>query len=214
MKIVLVDDHPLLRKGLKILLEEKYPDSVAGEAGTGAEAISLISSLQPRVAVIDIKLPDISGFEVAAAAAKQSPETRIIMLSMHADEYHVDEAIRSGALGYVVKNAMEHELLDAVEAVAAGNRYFSRLLNRPASGRSEAAQAPAHSDPYHTLTKREKEILCLIAQGRQNKQIAEALFISPRTVETHRARIMQKLNLQSATELVHFAVRRSIITLS
>jgi len=214
MKIVLVDDHPLVRKGLKILLEEKYPSCIAGEAGSGTEAIRLISDLQPRIAVIDIRLPDISGFEVATAVKQKSPGTRIIMLSMHADEYHVDEAFRSGADGYVVKNAMEHEILDAVGAVNAGDRYLSGLLDRSASGFSTGKQTPSKYDLYDTLTKREKEILRLIAQGSQNKQIAETLFISPRTVETHRASIMQKLNFQTATELVHFAVRRDIITLT
>ena len=136
------------------------------------------------------------------------------MLSMHADEYHVDEAFRSGADGYVVKNAMEHEIIDAVGAVTAGDRYLSGLLGRSASRCSTGKQAPSKYDLYDTLTKREKEILRLIAQGSQNKQIAEALFISPRTVETHRAKIMQKLNFQTATELVHFAVRRDIITLT
>jgi two-component system, NarL family, response regulator NreC len=214
MNIVLVDDHPVLRKGLKSLLEEKYASCIAGEAGSGAEAISLISGLRPDIAVIDIKLPDISGFEVATAVKKTSPLTRIIMLSMHADAFHVDEALRSGADGYVVKNAMEHEIIDAVDAVNAGGRYFSKSLARSAEAQSATKPSPARDDPYHTLTKREKEILRLIAQGSQNKEIAEALFISPRTVETHRARIMRKLDLQSATELVHFAVRRNIITLT
>ena len=209
MNIVLVDDHPLVRKGLKTLLEEQPAYCVVGEAGTGAEAIRVIAHLQPQVAILDIKLPDLSGFQVATAAKLQSPNTRIIMLSMHADEFHVNEAFRSGADGYIVKNAMEHEVVDAICAVTSGARYVSRKLCTP-DGPTDPGSGKA-SDPYQTLTKREREILCMIAQGNKNKTIAERLFISCRTVETHRASIMRKLKLRTPVELIHFAVQRNII---
>jgi DNA-binding NarL/FixJ family response regulator len=214
MKTVLVDDHPLVRKGLKALLEEKHQHRVVGEAGSGAEAIGLIADLRPQLAIIDIKLPDMSGFQVAVVSKQRSPETRIIMLSMHADEFHVEEAFRSGADGYVVKNAMEHEIIDAIRTVLAGGRYVSKMLSREATDASMDPASVRGNDPYQTLTKREREIFCLIAHGHQNKQIADKLIISQRTVETHRAKIMRKLKLNSSTELIHLAVRRNIISLT
>ncbi len=209
MNIILVDDHPLVRKGLKALLEEEPAYRVVGQAGTGAEAISVIANLQPEVAILDIKLPDMSGFQVATAAKRKSPGTRIIMLSMHADEFHVSEAFRSGADGYIIKNAMENEVVEAIRAVTGGSRYVSRMLS--ASGAPVELDAGYADDPYQRLTRREREILRLIAQGSQNKKIAERLFISCRTVETHRASIMRKLNLRTHAELIHFAIQRSII---
>ena len=212
MRLVLVDDHPLVRKGLKALLEESEQYRVVGEAGNGADGVDLIAQLQPEVAVVDIKLPDMNGFQVAAAAKAKSPATRIIMLSMHADEFHVNEALRCGADGYVVKNAMEHEIIEAIITVTGGGRYVSSILM---TGSSQDAPTTADSDdPYQRLTRREQEIFCLIAQAWQNKQIAEKLFISQRTVETHRARIMRKLALRSHAELIHLAVRKKIIDLA
>ncbi len=202
MDIVLVDDHPVVRKGIKALLEENRTYRIVGEAGKGADAVKLIGTLRPRVALLDISLPDMSGFQAAVAAKEQSPDTRIIMLTMHADEFHVNEAFRSGADGYVVKNAMEREIVDAIRAVTAGARYISTSVSLTVAD---------GGDPYQRLTKREREILCLIAQGNQNKKIAERLFISCRTVETHRAKIMRKLDLRTPAELIHFAVQRNLI---
>ncbi|OGW35481.1 MAG: hypothetical protein A2X58_02820 [Nitrospirae bacterium GWC2_56_14] len=214
MNIVLVDDHPVVRKGLKVLLEENEQYRIVGEAGSGAEAVHLIRSLHPEVAVIDIKLPDMNGFQVAAAAKASSPGTRIIMLSMHADEFHVQEALRSGANGYVVKNAMEHEIIDAIITVTSGGRYVSGMLNGPSPDAQIAREASFRDKSLQTLTRREHQIFCLIAQGFQNKQIAGKLFISQRTVETHRANIMRKLKLGSPVELIHLAVRNKIIDLA
>jgi DNA-binding NarL/FixJ family response regulator len=212
MRLVLVDDHPLVRKGLKALLEESDQYRVVGEAGTGADGVDLIGRLRPEVAVVDIKLPDMNGFQVAAAARAKSPATRIVMLSMHADEFHVNEALRCGADGYVVKNAMEHEIIEAITTVTGGGRYISSILMTSPS--SDAPKTAGSDDPYQRLTRREQEIFCLIAQAWQNKQIAEKLFISQRTVETHRARIMRKLELRSHAELIHLAVRKKIIDLA
>jgi DNA-binding NarL/FixJ family response regulator len=214
MNLVLVDDHLVVRKGLRTLLEEDRRYHVVGEAGSGAEAVDLIGKLRPHVAVLDIKLPDMSGFQVAKAVKTQSPDTRIIMLSMHADEFHVNEALRSGADGYVVKNAMENEIIDAIGSVQAGKRYVSQALAESVSENSPGYRSARIEDPYLTLTKREREILCLIAQGKLNRQIAEQLFISLRTVHTHRARIMRKLRLRTAAELIHFAIRRNLINVA
>jgi two-component system response regulator NreC len=208
MRLVLVDDHPVVRKGLKVLLEERFMCEVAGEAGTGAEAVDLIARVRPEVAILDVKLPDMSGFQVAFAVKQRSPETRIIMLSMHADEFHVEEALRSGADGYVVKDALENEIIDAVRAVTAGKRYLSKMLDRSADSSAGSV------DPLRPLTRREREVFRLIAQGLQNKQIADKLFISLRTVETHRAKIMHKLGLRTPAELIHLAIRRNIISVT
>lgn len=213
MDLVLVDDHPVVRKGLKVLLEESGQYRVVGEAGSGADAINLINALRPQVVVVDIKLPDMNGFQVVAAVRGQSPGTRIIMLSMHADEFHVKEAMRCGADGYVVKNAMEHEIIDAISAVTAGMRYVSRMLSDSITGPRSRKAEGSGEDPYQRLTRREQQIFCLIAEGWQNRQIAEKLFISQRTVETHRAKIMRKLNLRTPAELIHFAVRKKIINI-
>ena len=214
MNMILVDDHPLIRKGLKTFLEENRAYRVVGEAGSGAEAIKLIYDLKPHIAILDIKLPDMSGFQIASAAKQHSPATRIIMLSMHADEFHINEAFRSGADGYVVKNAMEHEMAEAIQAVTNGGRYLSKVLAQQAAGDTQNGMSPLQDEPYQTLTNREREVFCLIAQGYQNKEIAEKLFISFRTVETHRAKIMRKLQLNSPAELIHFAVRRNIISVT
>ena len=213
MKMVIIDDHPVVRRGLKALLEENRRYRVVGEASSGAEAIALIRDHRPEIAILDVRLPDMSGFQVASAAKKQSPETRIIMLSMHADEFHVEEAFRSGADGYVVKDAMEQEIVDAIHAVTAGKRYISGILGRATTSELAGPPPAGKKDPYYTLTNREREILSLIAQGNQNKEIAERLFISLRTVETHRANIMRKLALRTPTELILFAVRKNLICL-
>ncbi len=206
MNLVLVDGHPVVRKGLKALLEEREKFRVVGEAGSGEQAVALIKDLNPDLAIVDIGLPDMNGFQVAAAAKAQAPSTRIIMLS---DEFPLGEAVRSGADGYVDKNTIEQEIFDAITEVMKGGRYMSNL---PAAAPETASACPDPS--YQRLTKREQEIFCLIAEGRQNKQIADKLFISRRTVETHRARIMRKLKLGSHAELIHFAVRKRIITLT
>jgi len=211
--IVLADDHPIVRLGLRTVLEAEPDFQVIGEAGDGLETMSLVERLQPQVLVLDLLMPGLSGLEVARQVRQRAPETRVIVLSMHANEAYVLEALRHGAAAYVLKETSSAELVQAVRTVAAGRRYLSRPLSERAlevyAQRAEATPL----DLYETLTTREREVLHLAAEGCSNSEIATRLSISPRTAETHRSNLMQKLGLHSQTELVRYALRRGIIPL-
>jgi two-component system, NarL family, response regulator NreC len=213
MRVVLVDDHPVVRKGLKALLEEQSAFRVVGEASDGAEAVAIIKKLKPDVAILDLKLPDMNGLQVTAEVKRQSPATRVIILSMHANDFYVDEAFRKGADGYVVKDALEREIIEAITHVTSGGRYLSEMLSSSLVATRIERHTGVEKDHFHGLTNREREIFCLIAQGHFNKAIAMQLDISVRTVETHRANIMRKLSLHTPSELIHYAVSRKIVEL-
>lgn len=209
--IVLADDHHIVRQGLRSLLEAEPDFSVVGETGDGLETAQLVERLQPHVLVLDLMMPGLSGLEVTRRVSRRSPQTRIVILSMHADEAHVLEALRVGAAAYVLKESTAAELVRAVREAAAGRRYLSPPLSERAI---EAYVQKAEStalDPYERLTAREREVLHLVAEGHTNTQIADRLFISRRTVETHRANLMRKLDLQSQTDLISYALRRGIL---
>lgn len=211
---VLADDHPIVRQGLRSLLEGESDCRVVGEASEGLTAIELIARLQPDLAILDVQLPDLSGLEVARRTKERAPRTRIIMLSMHADEPYVLDALRYGALGYVLKDAATSDLIAATKAAMAGRRYLSAPLNERAldayARRAQEAARPL--DRYELLTAREREVLQLAAQGLSNADVGRRLSISPRTAETHRANLLRKLALQSQTDLVRYAVGRGLIT--
>lgn len=207
---VLADDHPIVRQGLRTLLEDEDHCQVIGEASDGLTAIDLIERLQPDVAILDVQLPDLNGLEVARRVRQKSPRTRVVMLSMYSDEPFVLDALRQGASGYVLKDSATTELLQAVHAVMRGERYLSRSLAQLAFA-SYAQRATLDSGPidrYDLLTAREREVLQLAAQGKSNDEIGARLSISPRTAETHRANLMRKLGLKSQTDLVHYALGR------
>lgn len=210
---VLADDHPIVRQGLRTLLEQEDGCEIVGEAADGLTAIALIARLRPELAIIDVRLPDLNGLEVARRAQQQSPETKIIMLSMHADEPYVLDALRYGALGYVLKGSATSDLIAAVHAAQAGHRFLSAPLAERAidvyARQSEQIGQPR--DRYDLLTSREREVLQLAAQGLSNAEIGTRLAISPRTVETHRANLLRKLGLQSQTDLVRFAIGRGLL---
>jgi two-component system response regulator NreC len=209
--IVLADDHGVVRQGLRSLLEAEPDFSVIGETGDGLEAAQLVERLQPQVLVLDLMMPGLSGLEVTRRVSQRSPQTRIVILSMHADEAHVLEALRVGAAAYVLKECTAAELVRAVREAAAGRRYLSPPLSERAI---EAYVQKAEStalDPYERLTAREREVLHLVAEGHTNAQIAERLFISRRTVETHRANLMPTLDLQSQPDVISYALRRGIL---
>ena len=210
--IVLADDHPIVRQGLKTVLEAEPDFRVIGEAGDGSQAVQLVERLQPQVLVLDLLIPGLSGLEVARQVRQRAPETRVIVLSMHANEAYVLEALRHGAAAYVLKATSSTELVQAVRAVVAGRRYLSRPLTERALA-AYAQRAEATPDLYETLTTREREVLHLAAEGRSNSEIAARLSISPRTVEIHRRHLMRKLGLHSQTDLVRYALRRGIIPL-
>lgn len=213
MTTILADDHPIVRQGLRTLLEVENGCEIVGEAADGLTAIELIARLRPELAIVDVRLPDLDGLEVARRAQQQSPQTKVIMLSMHADEPYVLDALRHGALGYVLKGSATSDLLAAVRAARAGRRFLSAPLTERAidayARQSEQTGQPL--DRYELLTGREREVLQLAAQGLNNAEIGSRLAISPRTAETHRANLLRKLGLQSQTELVRFAIGRGLL---
>ena len=210
---VLADDHPIVRQGLKALLEGQDGCRVVGEAADGLEALDQIARLRPQVAVIDLMMPGLGGLEVVRRAAQAAPETRLIVLSMHADESYVLEALRNGAVGYVLKATATGNLIEAVHAVVAGRRYLSPPLAEVVTDAylRLAAAPPGQPDRYDLLTGREREVLQLAAEGHGNVEIGERLAISPRTAETHRTNLLRKLRLKGQTDLVRFAVARGLI---
>ena len=210
---VLVDDHPIVRQGLRTLLEGEEDCRVVGEAADGLTAIALVEQLRPNVAILDLQMPDLHGLEVARRVRERAPDTKVIILSMHGDEPHVLEALRHGVSGYVLKGAATSDLVAAVHAAVAGKRFLSAALSERAidAYAQRAAEPSRPLDRYELLTSREREVLQLAAQGMSHAQIGERLAISPRTAETHRANLLRKLGLQSQTELVRFAVGRGLI---
>jgi DNA-binding NarL/FixJ family response regulator len=212
--VFLADDHPIVRQGLRALLEADGKCEVVGEATDGLSAIEQLARLQPNVAILDVQLPDLNGLEVARRVQTQSPGTRVVMLSMYANEPYVLDALRHGAMGYVLKGTSTGDLLAAVDAVLAGRRYLSAALNERAIDaytlRATASEEPL--DRYDLLTSREREVFQLAAQGLSNADIGERLTISPRTAETHRANLLRKLGLQTQTDLVRYALDRGILS--
>ena len=211
LRLLLGDDHPLVRHGLRKVLEERPEWEVVSEVGEGREAVREAIAHKPDVAIIDVAMPLLNGIDAAQQIVRRAPATRILMLSMHADEAYVMRAVQAGATGYMVKDGAGKELLTAIESVAAGRPYFSPAIERLLQD-DRRTPASAFADPYDTLSAREREVFQLIAEARSNKEVAVLLGISPATVETHRARILQKLDMHSIAEVVRYAARRGIIT--
>jgi DNA-binding NarL/FixJ family response regulator len=213
IKIVLADDHPVVRQGLRAVFEAEADFSVVGETGEGLDAVRLVEELGPDVAVLDVMMPGLNGLEVARQIRQRCSQTRIVILSMHANDAYVLEALRHGAAAYVLKGSGPGELVRAVREVVAGRHYLSPPLSeRAIDAYRNQAQAQA-VEPYDSLTTREREVLQLAAEGKHNADIAERLGISPRTAETHRTHVLRKLGLHSQTELVRYALRRGIIAM-
>lgn len=210
--LVLVEDHHIVRQGLKALLAGAGEFQVLGEAADGLKAIELVHRYKPNVLVLDMMIPRLHGLEVIRRVHAEHPATRIIVLSMHADEPYVLDALRGGALGYVLKDCAVSNLTEAIRSVAAGRRYLSPALADRAVDALFQNRSEFGLDPYDTLTARERLVLQLAAEGLSNPQIGRKLFISARTAETHRANFMHKLGLHSQTDLVRYAVRKNIIT--
>jgi len=213
LRILLADDHKLMRSGLRLLLEQQPEFVVVGEADDGLQAVAQARSLKPDVVVMDIGMPNLNGIEASRKIKEDHPEVSIVMLSMHSDEGYVLRALRAGARGYLLKDSAEGDLVRAVQAVSEGKSYFS-----PAVGKvlledyMRKLQRTGVEDSYDLLSPREREILQLVAEGKSNKDVANLLNLSIYTVETHRANIMQKLNLRGVPELILYAVRKGIIS--
>jgi two-component system response regulator NreC len=209
--IVLADDHHIVRQGLRRLLEDEPDFQVVGDTGDGLEALQLVERLQPDVLVVDLVMPGLSGLEVTRQVNQRSPRTRVVILSMYANEAYVLEALKNGASGYVLKESSGVDLVRAVREALAGRRYLSPPLSEHAIEAYLEKVDTGPLDPYETLTAREREVLHLAAEGHTNNQIAERLSISPRTVETHRANLMRKLGLNNHAELIRYALGRGIL---
>lgn len=213
-RILLADDHTLVRQGLRRILECQPDLRVVAEAGSGSEAISMARLHQPDLALLDVGMKGLNGLEALAQLRRLFPDVFVLMLSMHADERYVLRAVREGARGYVLKDCVEQELIEAVKVVRSGARFFSPEVNRFVQRRNADPLNEAHGpdDRFERLTDRERHIYQLLAEGNSNKEIAGLLGLSLHTVETHRSRIMEKLELHSAAELVLSAVRRGIVS--
>jgi DNA-binding NarL/FixJ family response regulator len=213
LTIVLADDHHVVRQGLRALLESALDCTVVGEAADGLEALELVKQLQPSVLVVDMVLPKLNGLDVIRRVRQAAPQTRIVVLSMHADEAYVREALRAGATGYILKESHADEFVQAVEQAAAGRRYLSTPLTERALDAYIAQTAETSFDAAETLTGREREVLVLAAQGATTAEIAERLSLSGRTVEAYRARMMHKLGLRTQMDLIRYALRQGLIAM-
>ena len=215
IKILIADDHPFIRSGILTMLRRVKDFEIVGEAEDGEQAIEKTGELTPHVVIIDISMPKLTGIEATKTIKKKFPETRMLVLSMHEDEEYILEVLKSGANGYILKTAGKDELVTAIRGVASGEDFYSPKISRMMISKYlSIANSEDAIDPEKTqhipLTKREKEILKLISQGLTAKEISEKLFISPRTVDTHRTNLMRKLNLKNTAGLVRFAIENNI----
>jgi DNA-binding NarL/FixJ family response regulator len=211
LRVLLADDHGIVRRGLRSLLEEAG-HSVVAEAADGLEAMQLAEQHQPDLLILDIGMPKLNGIEVAARTQKLGRPPGVIILSMHADESYIIRALASGARAYLLKSATDEDLLPALRAVASGKPFFSPAVTAVlVEDYIRRLQAKGLTDSFDLLTDREKEVLQLLAEGRSNKEVATQLNVGLSTIETHRSNLMQKLNLHSTAEIVLYAVRKGII---
>jgi DNA-binding NarL/FixJ family response regulator len=210
--VLVADDHGIVRRGLRSLLETADDVEIVGEAADGLEALRLCEEHRPDVLIVDIGMPKLNGIEVAARNQKFERPAHVIILSMHSDESYIIRALAAGARAYLLKDATDEDLLPALRAVASGKPFFSPAVTEVlVEDYVRRLQARGLTDSYHLLTDREKEVLQLLAEGRSNKEVATLLDLGLSTVETHRANLMQKLNLHNTAEIVLYAVRKGII---
>jgi len=213
LRILLGDDHTILRSGLRKILQEQPDWEIVGEAGDGREAVQQALELQPDVAILDIGMPSLNGIEATRQIVRRLPDIRILILSMHSNEAYITEALKAGAKGYLLKDSADTDLVQGVLAVTSGKSYFS-----PAVSKIMLDDYVRHltekgiTDRYESLSEREREVFQLVAEGHSNKEIATMLSVSPATIETHRAHVLQKLDLHNTAELVLYAVRRGVIS--
>jgi two-component system response regulator NreC len=203
---LLADDHTIVRQGLKLILSAHADLEVVGEAANGREAVDLADKLRPDIVLMDVQMPELNGIEATRKMVAANPRVRILVLSMHKESVYVREILKAGARGYILKDAIDTELLNAVRSVARGDGYIS-----PAVSSALNDKVRDSNNPVDMLTTREREVLLLIAEGKTNKEIATHLNLSVYTVDSHRGKIMEKLNLHSAGELVRFAMKNGLV---
>jgi DNA-binding NarL/FixJ family response regulator len=207
IRILLADDHSVVREGFRAILDSQPDLRVVAEAGNGKEAVTLSEQLQPDIVVMDVTMPELNGIEATRRICEVAPRTRVLALSMHRDAVYVREILKAGAKGYLLKASPKADMLGAIRSIARGEGYLS-----PAVSESVLSDYRQHvTNPIDRLTSREREVLQLVAEGKTNKEIATILTLSVYTVEAHRSRIMEKLNLQSSGEVVRFAIRNGLI---
>jgi len=207
IRILLADDHAVVRRGFQMILAEQSDMEIVGEAGNGREALELAAKLKPDVVVMDVAMAELNGIEATRRMAENAPHARVLALSMHKDSVYVRETLRAGARGYLLKDSVAADLVSAVRAVAASEGYLS-----PAVSDAVLDDYRRHvTNPIDLLTSREREVLQMLAEGKTNKEIADILNLSVYTVDAHRGKIMEKLNLHSIGEMVRFAVRNGLI---
>ena len=211
-RILLADDHGIVRQGLRAVLERDASLEVIGESADGREAVRLAETLQPDLVIMDISMPRLNGIEASRQILRASPQTRIIILSMHSDETYIIRSLSAGVKGYLLKESAEVDLIRAVQTVTQGRPFFSPAVTSALlDDYMRFMQQRNLEDSYELLTEREKELLQLLAEGKSNKEAAVILNVSPNTVETHRTNLMQKLGLHNTAEIVLYAVRKKII---
>ncbi|MBL0744776.1 response regulator transcription factor [Chryseolinea lacunae] len=217
INIVLADDHVLVRNGIKAMLESENDIRVIGEAGDGNEALETAKTLKPDIVVLDIRMPNMTGLEAAAKLKSYSPGSKAVILSMHDSEEYVLQALDAGAYGYLLKDTDKNEFIKALKQIHGGTKYFSGGVSNVLANRLlhtkpyTSAPAPTQKDDQYHLTKREKEILGLVIDGKHNKEIADSLSKSVRTIETHRFNIMKKLEVNNAVDMVNKAVKENLL---
>ena len=213
IRVLLADDHKLIRAGLVLVVQQQPDFSVIGEADDGRQAVQMVESLKPDVVVMDIGMPNLNGIEAARQITAGRPETAVVILSMHADEGYVLRALKAGARAYLLKDSATADLVQAIRAVAEGKSFFSPAVSKVLlQDYMRKLRRTGAEDSYDLLSPREREVLQLVAEGKSNKEVANLLSLSTYTVETHRAKIMQKLNLKGVPELILYAVRKGIIS--
>ena len=213
LRILLGDDHTLLRSGLRKILQEQSEWEVIAEAGDGRDAVRRAADLRPDVAILDVGMPLLNGIEATRQIVRRFPEMRILILSMHSDEAYIIQALKAGAKGYLLKDSVETELILGVMAISSGKSYFSPAVSKVMlDDYMRHLAEKGIEDRFDALSEREREIFQLVAEGHSSKEIATMLSVSPFTVETHRAHVLQKLDLHSTAELVLYAVRRGVIS--
>ncbi len=216
IRVLVADDHTIVRKGLCALLDGDKEIEVVGDAENGREAIKKVEQVQPDIVLMDITMPGLNGLETTRQLKKRHPKTKILILTMHDNEEYIFETLRAGASGYLVKRTAPEELISAIHAVNRGESFLSPSISkRVIAGYIRVGQSEQEEDEaFEKLTDREREVLQLIAEGRVNREIAELLHISIKTVETHRSHIMEKLNIRNIAELTQYAIRKGLISLS
>jgi DNA-binding NarL/FixJ family response regulator len=213
LRVLLGDDHAVLRQGLRKILEDRRDWRVVAEAGNGRDAVREALELKPEVAVLDIGMPILNGIEATRQIARRAPNVRVVILSMHSDQAYVTQAVHAGARGYVLKDSAGDELIEAIGTVAAGGTFFSPAVAQVVFDDYVRGLADRGiHDRYDLLSEREREVLQLVAEGRSSREIGDLLSISPATVETHRTHVLQKLGLRNTAEVVRYAARRGIVT--